>query len=58
MDQMQVLEQKSPLSVNTLSIQTELQADCFAGVWAQSIAGKGILEAGEISEAIDAAEAV
>jgi uncharacterized protein len=40
------------------SIQLELQADCFAGLWANSIRGEGVLEAGEIHEAMDAAAAV
>ncbi len=40
------------------SIKTELQADCFAGLWANSIKDQGVLEPGEISEAMDAAAAV
>ncbi len=40
------------------SIKLELQADCFAGLWANSIKDQGILEQGEISEAMDAASAV
>ncbi len=43
---------------NEESIQLELQADCFAGLWAYSIKDLGVLEQGEISEAIDAAGAV
>lgn len=43
---------------NELSIKTELQADCFAGIWAYSIKDQGIFEPGEFNEAIDAAEAV
>lgn len=40
------------------SIATELQADCYAGVWAHSIASIGVFEPNEINEAIDAAAAV
>lgn len=40
------------------SIQTELQADCFAGLWASSIKDTGVFESGEIKEALDAAAAV
>ncbi len=40
------------------SIQIELQADCFAGLWAYSIKDLGVFEPGEIEEAIDAARAV
>lgn len=40
------------------SIKQELQADCFAGLWANSIKDQGVFEAGEIKEALDAAAAV
>jgi predicted metalloprotease len=40
---------------NQLSIRTELQADCFAGVWAHEADRKGILEVGDIDEALNAA---
>jgi uncharacterized protein len=40
------------------SVSRELQADCYAGVWARSVADQGVLEPGEINEALDAAAAV
>jgi len=40
------------------AIKTELQADCFAGLWAHSIKDRGVFEANEILEAMDAAAAV
>lgn len=43
---------------NEESIAIELQADCFAGIWAHSISSLGIFQPGEINEAIDAAAAV
>lgn len=43
---------------NSLSVQLELQADCYAGLWANSLRGKGVFDDGEINEAIRAAEAV
>ncbi|MDQ3064865.1 MAG: neutral zinc metallopeptidase [bacterium] len=43
---------------NDLSIKLELQADCFAGLWAHSIKDLGVFGEGEINEAIQAAEAV
>ncbi len=43
---------------NSQSIKDELQADCFAGVWAHSLKDQQVFELNEISEAIDAAKAV
>lgn len=43
---------------NDASIKLELQADCFAGLWANSIKNEGVFEPEEIIEAIDAAGAV
>ena len=43
---------------NAASIATELQADCFAGLWAHSLSSTGVFETVEITEAIDAAAAV
>ena len=43
---------------NASSIKIELQADCYAGIWANSIKDKGVFEPGEIREAMDAAAAV
>jgi predicted metalloprotease len=39
-------------------VKLELQADCFGGVWANSIRDLGVFGPNEISEAIDAAAAV
>ena len=43
---------------NALSVKTELQADCFAGVWANHTQQRGLLEAGDVEEALNAAAAV
>ena len=44
---------------NRLSVMQELQADCFAGVWAHHAdRARQILEAGDIEEALDAASAI
>lgn len=45
-------------SSNAESVAVELQADCYAGVWAHDIQGKGILEVGDIDEALSSAAAV
>jgi uncharacterized protein len=43
---------------NQNSINVELKADCYAGVWAGSVSEQGVISEGEVSEAIDAAESV
>ena len=48
--------QQDPSRQNELSVLQELQADCLAGVWMYSAASD--LEAGDLEEAISAAQAV
>jgi len=43
---------------NRLSVALELQADCYAGIWAHYAQQKGLVEAGDAEEAIRAAAAV
>ena len=43
---------------NRLSVALELQADCYAGIWANYAQSKGLVEAGDAEEAIRAAAAV
>jgi uncharacterized protein len=46
----------SEREMNALSVRVELQADCFAGVWANhSHKSKGWLERGDVEEALNAA---
>ena len=52
------LQQRNPGSANALSVLTELQADCYAGVWAHSTYQRGLLEPGDLNEALTAAAAV
>jgi predicted metalloprotease len=48
-----------PSDRNKLSVMMELQADCFAGVWAhQADKSRQILEAGDIEEGLNAASAI
>ena len=43
---------------NQLSIRIELQADCFAGIWARDEEKRGFLDVGDIDEALNAAAQV
>ena len=43
---------------NQMSIRVELQADCFAGIWGHFTAQKGILEIGDLDEALNAAQQI
>lgn len=45
-------------NTNALSVRLELQADCYAGVWAFYANQQGLVEAGDAEEAIRAASAV
>ena len=43
---------------NQHSVRIELQADCFAGIWAKTAQGKNLLEEGDLDEALNAATAI
>jgi predicted metalloprotease len=43
---------------NRLSVALELQADCYAGIWANYAQKQGVVEAGDAEEALRAASAV
>jgi uncharacterized protein len=57
-DRVQRLSDRDPSDANELSIAQELQADCFAGVWGESTDERGLLEAGDVTEGLQAAAAV
>lgn len=59
--QLQITEQVQSAGTNEASINLELQADCFAGVWLSTLrtgASAAVLEEGDLEEALNAAAAV
>ena len=54
----QMRRSMSKSEANAMSVRVELQADCFAGIWANKTAGKGLLEEGDIDEALNAARQI
>jgi predicted metalloprotease len=54
--QVNEMQQRDPRAANQLSVRQELQADCFAGIWANREGN--FLEPGDIEEALGAASAV
>ncbi|WP_185985198.1 KPN_02809 family neutral zinc metallopeptidase [Aureimonas mangrovi] len=55
----QRLRQQLPeAEANRISVQTELQADCYAGVWAHDVYQDGYLDDGDIDEALNAASQI
>ncbi len=59
-DQVQAQRSRaSEAESNALSVRLELQADCYAGIWAtEADATKHILESGDIEEALNAASQI
>lgn len=54
----QLQQNASRTEINRLSVRMELQADCFAGVWGHSMQQQQVLEAGDLEDALNAAEAI
>ncbi len=63
-DQVRRAQQQDPSIKNEMSVRQELQADCFAGIWANSAVtrtnsdGTKIIERGDIAEGLAAAASV
>jgi len=51
-------QRDDPDNANLYLVRLELQADCFAGVWARSTYDRGLLESGDLEEGVGAAAAV
>jgi predicted metalloprotease len=54
----QMRAQMGEAESNRMSVRVELQADCFAGVWAHFTAQRGLLEEGDLEEALNAARQI
>lgn len=48
-------QQMSEADANQMSIRVELQADCYAGIWGKYTEQKGLLDTGDLKEALNAA---
>ena len=58
-DRVHAMQQRvSETEANQLSVRLELQADFFAGMFARYVQNQGVLEAGDIEEALRAASAI
>lgn len=51
----QARQQMSEVDANAMSVRVELQADCYAGIWAHDTDRAGYIEDGDIDEALNAA---
>jgi predicted metalloprotease len=56
--QVRSVQHSRPDLANEFSVRLELQADCYAGIWARSTAQRDILEQGDMEEGLGAAAAV
>lgn len=54
----QLQQNATQTEANALSVRLELQADCYAGVWGHSMEQQGVLDAGDLEEALNAATAM
>ncbi|MGR9191097.1 KPN_02809 family neutral zinc metallopeptidase [Rhizobium leguminosarum] len=54
----QARQRMSEAEANKMSVRVELQADCFAGIWGKYTQQKGLLESGDLEEALNAAQQI
>jgi predicted metalloprotease len=50
--------QMSQDEANAYSVRVELQADCYAGIWANGVGQENLLDNGDVEEAITAADRI
>ncbi|KUO55561.1 MAG: zinc metalloprotease [Sphingomonadales bacterium BRH_c3] len=55
-EQVRSAQQQNPASANELQVRMELQADCYAGVWAGK--NRSLIEPGDLQEGMRAASAI
>lgn len=53
-----IRQSMSEVEANRMSVRVELQADCFAGIWARYAQGRGMVETGDMEEALNAAQQI
>jgi predicted metalloprotease len=56
--EMRRAQRAQPQLRNELSVRMELQADCYAGIWAHSTVQRDMLDGGDVEEGLGAAAAV
>lgn len=54
----QARQTMNEVDANKMSVRIELQADCFAGIWGKFTQQKGILQQGDLEEALNAAQQI
>jgi len=55
----QARQRAGEVQANAISVRVELQADCFAGIWAHNAnQSRQLLEAGDVEEGLNAASAI
>jgi uncharacterized protein len=57
-DQVTNAPERARSGASGLSVKLELQADCYAGVWAHSTSRRDLLEKGDVEEALNAAASI
>jgi predicted metalloprotease len=55
-DQVRAAQQRNPQAANRLQVAMELQADCYAGMWAGK--NRNLIEPGDLEEGLKAASAI